>query len=338
MAIKSFLIVRSVSPRAADSWHAALLDAAREGWPALSWRFGRTAYEPHRYAYAPDGTLQSFDWSKELSLERVESGTDDPWEFVQAQCHQDDVAPQVFGESARMRYQLVDEERVHLRFAFNHALVDGLNIFRFLTALETALGQRGLRLEALQTDPISRRRVCRTQRVEYTVEDLDEASCPGLAHNGFSYLSLLRELVRGRRMQRVCQVIASPRHVRVQLAVAPVRRAVSFARFCARNQATIRDAQRGNRLCGLWRGYAKDPATGDRVMRFLFENRYLGHRAFRWSAGTTLVSGFMMRHPRHLVFPVAQALQREGIAICAVWEGERGRVARIVSARNLVWR
>ena len=78
-----------------------------------------------------------------------------------------------------------------------------------------------------------------------------------------------------------------------------------------------------------------DPAGGDRVVRQLMSVPLVGPFLASLKAGELLISSFMFRHDRYLAFPVVHALQREGAAICNVWNTGAGLTARITRIRQL---
>lgn len=333
MALKTFVLAQSDVLRTSLSWRRVLQQATVRAWPAFAWRFGRTNYEPHGFAYCADGTIRTFDWKREIQLEQVDAPASD-WDFVESQTRLDEYAPQVFGEAACLRFAFSDAGKAHVRFAFNHALVDGLTIFRFLALFEAALQDVGVNLQSLNVPEHSGVHEWRAESTRYRVEDIEMWRHAPLGGRHHDYLSILHYLMPTFRRGRVCQVVASLREPMVQLAIVPVQRERDAVAFRSCNAVRIRKAYQGSALSKLWGLYESGASTGDKVVRMMLGDRLLGRRLYRWWGGATLVSGFMLRHPRYLAFPVAHAVQREGVAVCGVWNSPRGLMVRVVRVRN----
>ena len=334
MAIKLFAVMTAPTTTA-PAIAGLLSDTVQNAYPELAWRFGRIRYEPHKYAYDPSGTLRPFDYRKNLTVDEAALPAATFWEFVEQQCLQDETDPPVFGEPLCVRFACPAGGPVFLRMLFNHALVDGLMIFKFMAAWEAILAGRRAKLESIGLEPGARRREWSTGKTRYYVEDLCSADQPVLARRGFDYLPILYEIARRYPFSRVRQAIALPRDAQVQLTIEPVAKAPGFEWFKRRNAERLRHATSNNRLSRLLGMYVKNADTGDRVMRYLMSDSWIGRQLFSWIAGQVLVSAFMQKHDRYLAFPVVHALQREGIAICATWTDPMGRKARLVGARHI---
>ena len=276
-----------------------------------------------------------FDLDTGLKVDEASDSGMTFWEFVENECRRDELHPPSFGEAIQCRFTLSDEGRILARLHFNHALVDGLMIFRFSTAFERALEARGARVLGIELQQPGSSMKWRVGRIEYGVEDMTVESNPALAERGFDYMPILFEIVKPRWFSRIRQAIALPRKPLLQLVIAPVHKSLTFATFRRRNLATIRKARNGTRLSSMLDEYRQDPEEGDRYIRRLSSSpgiiRYLAGSVI----GDLMVSSFMYKHPKCLAFPVVHPLQREGIAICNVWSDKEIRTARITWVRKL---
>jgi hypothetical protein len=336
LTIKGFFLCDPGGARGSENDVRELLRSTIvDAYPAFAWRFGRTLYEPHRFAYDAEAQLHPFDYASQASVEAVPPDCGTFWDFVEQQCREDEIRPQIFGEALRARFMMAPDGTVFLRFTFNHALVDGIMIFKFMTAWEPVLNARGARLLDLDTFDYAPLRRWRTARIEYTVEDIGVNTHPGLAERGFDYMAILYELAKRRWFTGIRQAIALPRDPTIQLTIAPVRKAFGYNRFRRLNETEIKEARNGTRLSNLLEDYKNDPAGGDEYIQRLISLPILGRILAAMATGEMLISSYMFRHPRYLAFPVVHPLQREGAAICCVWDHENETTVRVTRARNL---
>ena len=335
MAIKVFYELRTLHPLSFDSASSLLAVSIRDASSRFSWRFGPDRYEPQHYAYDPDNRLRSFDIQNQLVISRVPDFDGDFWNFVEKQCESDEVEPQVFGEAVRVRYAVSDPRSVLVRFTFNHALVDGLQIFRFLAGWERSICGDGHELIPTRLGDDETRRRWKSKRTEYIVENLSRNNAPDLTRRGTTYLPILYEIVSRGHYKRVRQAVAVPRNGRIQLALAPVFVTRDYEEFCRRNEVNIRLARSGNRFTRMLDLYRQVPEVGDFIARALIADPVAGRRIISRILGDMLVSSFMYKHPGCLAFPVVHALQQEGVAICCIWSGNDGAAVRLTRARKL---
>lgn len=334
MAIKGFWILKFPKPISASDSRALWREILIDSWPAWSWQFGRVNYEPGRFAYDAQGNLHPFDPATQTVVEESTHSSSDFWDFVQKECLEDETNPQVFGECVRCRLESFNSTTVFVRFAFNHALVDGIMIFKWAKSCESLFRARGGDVLEIELERSTGIRTWRSARTEYSVEDLTSKNNPRIAKHGNDYSALLFEIMKRHTFSRNRQVIATPRDALVQIAFARIPRAGDFETFKKRNETIIREAQSGTFLNWLL-DYYKGDGWGNAVMKFFMSDPPLLQQITRSVIGDLMVSAFMFRHRRYLVFPVVHALQTSGIAMCNVWTGDDGQGARLTAIRQL---
>lgn len=335
MAIKGFYELRISGAMSPETIRSMLASTIRRAYPRFSWRFGRDRYEPQYFAYGSDSRLHPFDHENQLSISEVKTPHGTFWGFVEQQCELDETEPQLFGEVIRLRYAVSGNKSIFVRVTFNHALVDGLQIFRFLTAWEKSVGRSGHELISIDLNGKEDLRRWRTRHTEYTVEDLYCDGAEASVRHGSGYHSILYEIATRSRYARIRQAVATPRNAQVQLALAPVSRVRNYETFLKKNENVIRRAQSGTAFSRLLDLYRRFPDIGDAITRGLMTDPLIGRKLLTALAGDLLVSAFMFRHKFCLAFPVVHATQREGAAICNIWNTEKGSVVRITRARRL---
>lgn len=335
MTIKGFFICDAPKARSADQVQQLLRSTIAQAYPEFAWRFGNVDYQPHRFAYDAEGILHPFDYASEVRADPASPGVESFWNFVEQQSHQDETDPQVFGEALRCRFTVAPDGAIFGRFTFNHALVDGLMIFKFMVAWERILEASGARLRELDLGKSGISRRWRTARTDYAVEHVRGEDSPTLARHGYGYMPILYEITKRRWLTRIRHAVALPRNPLMQLVIAPVRKALTYKRFRQINEAQIRQARRGTRLSGLLEEYRNDPAGGDEYIRRMMSFPVIGRHLSGYIAGDMMVSSFMFKHSRYLAFPVVHPLQREGVSICSVSRHKGETIVRITRARQL---
>lgn len=334
MALKLFLSVEPFDQPDRRALPQFLREQVCAVYPRLAWKFGRERYEPQEVAYNEKNELVPFDCRTQLNVTQVSQTPDSFWDFVREQCRLDETSPQVFGEAGQVRYLLASDGAMHLRLSGNHSLIDGLMMFKFVDAFVHRLRQAGLKLRPIILEHGQPTMTWDTGTTKYSIEDISTDSSPVLARERMSYLSILHHLRKRRFFSRMRQVIASPRNYRVQLAIAPVASSLRFETFKTSNQEIIREAVQGNRLTRIWEKFSRHEKAGDKLYRYMLNNRLFGRQAFTRLSGDVIVSSFMNRHNDYLAIPVAHALQREGLCIHSRWEQDENLMTRIVGVRN----